>query len=319
MAIVHPADRDAARHIVDEAARRGGDFNVEYRVVNGSEPRWLMACGRAVRNTNGRPLRFIGIVMDISERKRAEAALVRSEKLASLGRLAATVAHEINNPLAAIMNLLYLAKNSPDAPSTQRFLDTADEELKRVSHITRQALGFYREGSVPAVVSIGEILDSTVGLLQSRIHARQATIEKQYDDNVQLTAVAGELRQVVSNLLANSLDAVQENGIITLRASYGRCPDGRRCVRLTVADNGKGIAPTDRLQIFEALFTTKDLTGTGLGLWVTKQLVEKHGGSIRVRSATRGARRGTTICVTLPAQFETAAPKARTQAAGSVE
>jgi signal transduction histidine kinase len=278
-----------------------------------------MACGRAVREANGNPLRFVGIVMDISERKQAEAALVRSEKLASLGRLAATVAHEINNPLAAIMNLLYLAKNSPDAQSTQRFLDTADEELKRVSHITRQALGFYREGSVPAAVSIGEILDSTVDLLQSRIHAKQTTIEKQYDGSLQLTAVAGELRQVVSNLLANSLDAVDENGTIKLRASYARCPDGRRCLRLTVADNGKGIDPANRSQIFEALFTTKDLTGTGLGLWVTKQLVEKHGGSIRVRSATRGQRHGTTISITLPAEWETTAPKARTQAAGSIE
>jgi signal transduction histidine kinase len=235
-------------------------------------------------------------------RKLAQEALLRSEKLASVGRMAATIAHEINNPLEAVMSLLFLAKEDKELPeSVRQHLDIADGELNRIAHITRQSLGFYRESNAPAFTSVNAVLESTIGLLKSRIRAKQAVIEKQWDSDVGITAVAGELRQVFSNLLANSLDAIGEKGTIKLRVSPGTTfSTGRRCVRITVADNGQGISPSSRQHLFEPFFTTKGTVGTGLGLWVSKQIVDKHGGTIRMRSSNNGERRGTVFSVVLP-------------------
>ena len=181
-------------------------------------------------------------------RKQTERALLRSEKLASVGRMAATIAHEINNPLEAVTNLLFIAKSDKELPeSVRQYLEMADAELKRIAHITRQSLGFYRESNAPALTSVNAVLESAVDLLKSRIKAKNAVIEKQWDGDVQVTAVAGELRQVFSNLLANSLDAIDEKGTIKLRVSTGAAfKNGDRCVRVTVADNGKGIDASSR-------------------------------------------------------------------------
>ena len=304
LSIVHPEDRAMAERTVREVAAAGDNLDLEFRVLDGNGTvRWLMTRGRCVRDTSDHPVRYVGIAMDITARKRAEAALMQSEKLASVGRVAVTIAHEINNPLAAVMNTLYLARSSADAPpSVQRYLEVADEELRRVSLITHQALGFYRESSAPVSVPIGAILDSAMDLLQSRIKAKGASIEKQYEPGLQVTAVAGELRQVFSNLLANSLDAIGDQGTIKLRARAVRSPkNGRRYLRITVADNGTGVDRSIRSRIFEALFTTKDAVGTGLGLWVSKQIVDKHGGAIRVRSNTSGPRRGAVFSILIPA------------------
>jgi PAS domain S-box-containing protein len=300
---VHPGDRDMAEKAIQQAARGGSDINLEYRVLaRGGAVRWLMARGRPHHDADGKPARYVGIVMDITERKRAEAALMQSEKLASVGRVAATIAHEINNPLAAVMNTLYLAQNCEGAPAAvQQYLAIADAELKRVSHITHQALGFYRESSTPAAVEIAAVLDSATDLLESRIKSRGATVEKQCQPGLELTGVSGELRQVFANLLANSLDAIPDHGVIKFRARATTSPkDGSECIRVTLSDNGTGFDAGVRCRIFEALFTTKDATGTGLGLWVSKQIVDKHCGSIRVRSRTGGPRRGTTFSILLP-------------------
>jgi len=257
--------------------------------------RWmhLLSCPR--RLPDGRVI-WDGVQSDITERKRAEEALLRSEKLASVGRMAASIAHEINNPLDAVMNVLFLAKESKELPeSTRHLLETADAELKRVAHITRQSLGFYRESNAPTLTSVTAVLNSAVDLLKSKIKAKHAAIERQWDGEVQITAVASELRQVFSNLVANSLDAIDARGMIKLRVS-----SGQRNVRVTIADNGKGIPPTSRQRIFEPFFTTKGTVGTGLGLWVSQQIIEKHGGKIRVRSRCDGLRRGTTFLIVLP-------------------
>jgi PAS domain S-box-containing protein len=242
------------------------------------------------------------ILRDITERKRAEEALLRSEKLASAGRLAATIAHEINNPLAAVTNSLFLARTAENLPeSVRQYLETADEELKRVAHITRQSLGFYRESNSPAFTSVTAVLDSAVDLLRSKIKTKQVVIEKQWDGDVEVSAVSGELRQVFSNLLTNSLDAIEEKGTIKLRVSTGAAfNNGHPCVRVTVADNGKGIDASLRRHLFEPFFTTKGTVGTGLGLWVSKQIIDKHGGTIRMRSSSDGARRGTVFSIFLP-------------------
>jgi len=255
-----------------------------------------------VRDSSGKPVMAVVTLEDVTAMKQAEEALVRSEKLASVGRMAATVAHEINNPLAAVMNTLFLARGAVDSSeSVRRYLELADAELKRIAHITRQALGFYRESTRPADTSVCAVLDSAVDLLKSKIKSKHVKIEKQYQDTPPVTAIPGELRQVFSNLLANSLDAVDDNAIIKLRVSCSRLGcNGRRCVRVTVADNGRGIGASTLPHIFEPFFTTKESIGTGLGLWVSKQIVEKHGGSVRVHSRTDSRRRGTAFSVFLP-------------------
>jgi two-component system, NtrC family, sensor kinase len=233
--------------------------------------------------------------------KKAEEALIGSEKLASAGRMAAVLAHEINNPLAAVMNLLFLAQTTASTPGPVRqYLKMADDELKRIAHITRQTLGFYRESSVPTDFLVVTLLNSITDLLQAKIVSTQVTVEKQCDDLLQVTAIFGELRQVISNLMLNSLDALGEGGRITLRASTSRNPlDGSSRIRITIADNGHGISATALPRIFEPFFTTKGSTGNGLGLWVCKQIIEKHGGSIRARSHTCDSH-GTTFSVVLP-------------------
>jgi signal transduction histidine kinase len=248
------------------------------------------------------------VVRDITDRKQAEEALLRSEKLASVGRMAASIAHEINNPLEAVTNLLYLARTNLDDPaSVGQSLEMADDELKRIAHITRQTLGFYRESSAPTTVSVSSTIDSAVDLLRGKIKVKRAAIEKQYNGDLRVTAVPGELRQVFANLLTNSLDAMDDSGTIKLRVSTSRCVNsGRPYVRVTVADNGKGIDAATLPRIFEPLFTTKESTGSGLGLWVSKQIIDKHHGSIRVRSRASGEHRGTAFSIMIPAEAEQA-------------
>jgi signal transduction histidine kinase len=176
----------------------------------------------------------------------------------------------------------------------------AEAELKRIAHITRQTLGFYRESSEPTTFLAATLLDSVIDLLQAKVVSKQVVVERQYDDLLQITAVFGELRQVISNLMLNSLDAVGEGGRLTLRASTSRNPqNGSSRIRLTIADDGQGINGAALQKIFQPFFTTKGSTGNGLGLWVCKQILEKHGGSISLRSRTRD-QHGTTFSLVLP-------------------
>jgi PAS domain S-box-containing protein len=263
----------------------------------------------ALRDGDDAIIGYLLIGTDNTARKQAEEALLRNEMLASAGRMAASIAHEINNPLEAIMNTLYLARTAGDVPAVAlEYLDIADGELMRIAHITRQTLGFYREFSAATSNSASALLDSVVNLLQAKIRASGATVERQCDPELQVMGIAGELRQVLANLLANSLDAIGRNGRIVLRAAASVDPnDGRRRVRIAVADCGCGMEAATTKRIFDPFFTTKGTVGTGLGLWVCKQLVEKNGGSIRVRSATNGHRRGTTFSVVFPG--DAAGPK----------
>jgi len=233
--------------------------------------------------------------------KKAEEALIGSEKLASAGRMAAVLAHEINNPLAAVMNLLFLAQTSADTPGPVRqYLEMADGELKRIAHITRQTLGFYRESTAPTTFRVVTLIDSVIDLLQAKIISTQVTVQKECDDLLEITASFGELRQVISNLMLNSLDALGEGGRVTLRASTSQDPlNGSARIRITLADSGQGIDATVLPRIFEPFFTTKGSIGNGLGLWVCKQIIEKHSGNIKVRSRTSDGH-GTTFSMVLP-------------------
>jgi signal transduction histidine kinase len=256
----------------------------------------------ALRDAQNAIIGYLLIGTDNTARKHAEEALLRSEMLASAGRMAASIAHEINNPLEAMMNTLYLARKTDHLPQAAlEYLDIADGELMRIAHITRQTLGFYREFSAATSNSTTGLIDSVVSLLQAKIRANGARIEQQGDDLLRVMGIAGELRQVMANLLANSLDAIDQNGRIVLRASASVDPtDGRPRVRITVSDYGHGMVLATTKHIFDPFFTTKGSVGTGLGLWVCKQLVEKNGGSIRVRSNMEGEHRGTTFSMVLP-------------------
>jgi signal transduction histidine kinase len=256
----------------------------------------------ALRDAHDLIIGYLLIGTDNSARKQAEEALLRSEMLASAGRMAASIAHEINNPLEAIMNTLYLVRALPELPDQALlYLDLADGELMRIAHITRQTLGFYREFSAATSNSASALVASVVDLLKSKIQANGATVIQQCEDPLQILGIAGELRQILANLLANALDAVDHECRIIIRASASKDPaTGHRRIRLSVSDCGHGITPATAKQMFDPFFTTKGTVGTGLGLWVCKQLVDKNGGNIRVRSRTYGPKHGTTFSVTLP-------------------
>lgn len=253
-----------------------------------------------VRDETGSIVGVAKIARDVTEQKRTEHALRMSERLASVGRLAATVAHEINNPLEAITNLLYLAKERTLRDDVREFLAQAEEELNRVSHLTKQTLGFYRETKAPNVVKVGGLVTSLISIFAPRCRNKGVDIFPEVEDDARLFAVPGEIRQIIANLLSNSIDAVQPGGSIRIRVSSARTARGRDGVRVTVADSGHGIPPKVRSRIFEPFFTTKKDVGTGLGLWVCKSIVDKHRGTIRVKSCAKPGRCWTAFSVFLP-------------------
>jgi len=299
--VVHPDDLDNTREAWAHSVLTGEPLEIEYRIRDAAES-YVWVCSRAVprRDAEKRIVKWYGTTENIEVRKEAEFAIRQSEKLAALGRLANSIAHEVNNPLEAVTNLLYLATTAAGLPSDARdWLGEADAELQRVAHITRQALGFYRESVAPESVSVNKLIESVIALLKRKIGAKRARIEKQWRATRQISGVAGELRQVFSNLLMNCLDAVDEGGTVKLRVGLCTLRDGRPGIRITFSDNGKGIEAAKRSRIFEPLYTTKIESGTGLGLWVSKMIVEKHHGRIQLRSSTVGERRGSTFSILL--------------------
>jgi signal transduction histidine kinase len=217
------------------------------------------------------------------------------------------VAHEVNNPLEAVTNLVYLAKrNLQDAQKAGTYLGMAERELNRVAHITRQTLGFYRESSSATQFSLTRALDDLLNLYEKRIEARNIRVVRQYRKDIEITALAGEIRQAFSNLITNSLDAMPGGGELVIRVSesHGWSNTDGPGVRVTLLDTGSGIGREQQARLFEPFFTTKADVGTGLGLWITKNIVEKHGGTIRFKSAT-GQKHGTVFSVFLPFRQET--------------
>jgi PAS domain S-box-containing protein len=255
-----------------------------------------------LKDETGKIVGAAKIARDITQRKKAENALHTAERLASVGRLAATIAHEINNPLEALTNLVYLARHAENQEDAQRYLVGAEEELERVSHLTRQTLGFYRETKTASKVRIGSLVTPLLTVFGSRTRNKGVEISAEVDDDPEINAVPGEIRQLVANLVGNSIDAVNGGGRIRVRVSAAkrRGATPAEGVRITVADNGSGISRELRAQLFEPFFTTKKEVGTGLGLWVCKSIVEKHRGVIRVKSSTRPGKSWTVFSVFLP-------------------
>lgn len=244
---------------------------------------------------------FTVILRDVTLRKKTEAALIKSEKLAVLGRLASTIAHEINSPLQAISDLLYLAQNSAVESPKKQYLDLASEELKRACQIADATLGFSRGGGKVTRFRPTEALESILTLLERKFQAKGVVCERDYLTTEEIWGVESEIRQVLWNLLNNSLDAVEEGGRIKLRISSSLAAVAEPGVRIIAADNGHGISPETVPTLFEPFVTTKK-NGTGLGLWISGEIVKKHQGTIHVRS--RCAPRhptGTAFCIYLPA------------------
>jgi len=302
--LVVPDDREAVRRSMLVASQNGTKCDIEYRTQcpDGSL-RWIAARGQVVGGANGRPAKMMGVAIDISRQKLAEESLRKNEKLATVGRLAATIAHEINNPLTGVTNLLYLLRTNESLDATAReYLALAERELGRVTHISNQTLGFYRDTKAPVPIDLGKVIQDIVSLYQGRLSAKNIKVDMRCESKVEIIALAGEVRQVLSNLIVNSMDAMNPGG--TLRVQSRRSREWKNGgivgARFTIADTGCGISPEQRRNLFEPFYTTKKDVGTGLGLWISKQLIEKHGGSIRVRSSVRSTRQGTAFSVFLP-------------------
>jgi signal transduction histidine kinase len=238
-------------------------------------------------------------------RRRAEEALRRSEKLAATGRLAASIAHEINNPLEAISNAIYLARSCP-AEESAIYLKVADEELARVAQITKRTLGFYRETATPCAVKLSALLDDLLILFNRKLEAKNLSVKKQYRDELEIWGLEGELRQVFANQIANAIYAMPRHGCLTIRIrrskswSNGQCPG----TAVSLIDNGSGISQESLPKIFDPFFTTKQDDGNGLGLWITHDIVTRHGGNIRARSNAGPGTCGTVFTTFLPQNEE---------------
>lgn len=242
--------------------------------------------------------------VEITNQKRAEAALVQSEKLAAVGRLASSISHEINNPLEAITNLLYLIAMNEELPKALKiYVDMAQSELSRVSQIATQTLRFHRQAVAPTPVSAAELVEAVTHLYTGRLSNSNIRVNLRYCTHEKVLCFENDIRQVLNNLIANAIDAMRTGGQLFIRAH--NCTQtgedvGRRGVRITVADTGHGMSEKTRQRIFEPFFTTKDLNGTGLGLWISSGIVERHGGRITVRSSEDPRHHGTVFCLFLP-------------------
>ncbi len=287
-------------HMLRALAGEEAFFEMELDSTSGLARRRMQISYIPDRNAAGDVQGFFAVEQDVTNQHRAEQALRRAEKLAAAGRLAATIAHELNNPLEAITNLVFLAMaDSAAPPGMRQYLALAEQELRRVHHLVNQTLGFYRDLSRPMDVDFHKLVGNVVSVHARKAEARGAQISMQIDPQARLHGVAGELTQVFSNLVSNALDAMSNGGTVRIEVRSG----GRGGVRIYIDDNGKGILREAGLRLFEPFFTTKNDVGTGLGLWVTKEIVEKHGGRIRFRSRTQGPYRGTLFSITLPSEW----------------
>jgi PAS domain S-box-containing protein len=269
--------------------------------------RWFLSRALPIRDASDHVVRWFGTNTDITERKQAEEALIRSEKLAAMGRLAGIIAHEINNPLEAISNAFYLLRDHPSLDEEARYYaQLAMQELGRVAHITKQTLSFYRESQQAVAVSLSEILDNVLELQSRRLQLNGISVEKRYRTTGFIQGFPGELKQVFLNIIGNAVQAMPAGGRLRVRLASSRDrSNGRPGVRVSIYDTGVGIRAEDAKRIFEPFFSTKEAKGTGLGLWISKGIIQKHEGTIRFRSMRLGEGHATCFSVFVPAVITT--------------
>jgi PAS domain S-box-containing protein len=299
--LVAEEDQPKVAAAAAHTAKTGQPFQVEFRAIwpNG-EIRWLEACGTPQPSN---PSIWLGVTTDITNRKTAELALLRSEKLSAASRLASSVSHEINNPLAAITNLVYLAKSRAFEAEQHAYLEQAERELARITYITSQSLRFHRQQSAPVEIDVAATLREVMHFYEPRLLAANINVRFDVRQAPNLLCCAGEIRQVFGNLIQNCLEAMPRGARIRLRVRP--CTDwksGARAVRVTIANTGSGMSTQTRKRIYEPFFTTKDGTNTGLGLWVAAGIVDRHEGSIHVWSSIHPERSGTAFSLVFPLQ-----------------
>jgi PAS domain S-box-containing protein len=297
--LVVEEDRPKLAAAEEATIQTGAPFHVQYRTVwpNG-ELHWLEAIGMPTADD---PTLWRGVTSDITERKLAEEALIRSEKLGAAGRLAASMAHEINNPLASVTNLVYLARLHALSDEARTYLETAEKELGRVAQITSQTLRFHKQQSAPVEADMAETLRSVLLFYETRFASSAIIVIFECEEPSPLTCYEGEMRQVFNTLLRNAVDAMGHGGKLRLRVRPAT--DWRSLtpgVRVTVADTGHGMPQAIRKRIYEPFFTTKEDVGAGLGLWVASGIVENHKGSLHVRSSMAPGASGSVFTLILP-------------------
>lgn len=286
---------------IAEAAERGSCTPYEKEYVRKDGTRVPIMCGYTL--LEGSKDQYIAFIQDLTDLKKSEEALRQAEKLNTASRFAASMAHEINNPLAAVTNLVYLALSDDNLnPATRNLLQTADKELARVSRVVTQTLRFHKQLTAPVQADLSQIMDSVFPLFASRLHQEHIAVQHEYRAGHKLLCFHNDLRHAFANLVGNALDALHRGGRIRVRIRNGHLwsDDKVPGIFVTVADTGHGIPETMRKRLFEPFVTTKEDTGTGLGLWATQSIVRKHRGNIAVRTATRSDTHGTVFRLFFP-------------------
>jgi PAS domain S-box-containing protein len=312
VSIIAPPDKKDDITVVMERLLRGEriqHYETERITKDGRRLRVNLSFS-PLRDSEGKIIGASTIAQDITNQRLAEDALRKNEKLATAGRLSATIAHEINNPLEAVGNLLYLAR--VDKRKGDEYLAMAQKEVQRIAAIAHQTLSLVREATSAMPVNVSELLEEVLHLHSRTLLKKRIEVRTEYGRKTEIRGYPGELRQVFSNLLANAIDAMPEGGCLRLRVAPTRdWHSSATGVGVTVADNGHGIPASARVHLFEPFFTTKADTGTGLGLWISQRIVRKHEGWMRVHTSSRPGRSGTVFKIFLPyTAAETQAPGA---------
>ncbi|HMF64326.1 MAG TPA: PAS domain S-box protein [Edaphobacter sp.] len=297
-----PSLLEDPEHVLEKV--RHGEKVDHYETVrrhkDGSEIMVSMSVS-PIRDFSGALIGASKVSRDITVTRRAEESLRNADKLAVVGRMAASIAHEINNPLESITNLLYLIEHETLSDEARGYLTLAQHELTRVSHITSQTLGFFRGNRESTVTALSEIVDSALSLHTGRLSTSRIEVQKEYMRVTPFFLHQGELRQVLANLIGNALDAMPGGGRLRVRVhpAYDAVTNTSG-VRIVIADTGAGMASATLRQIFEPFYTTKGSAGTGLGLWVSSQIIARHKGRISVRSSQVAGHCGTVFSIYLP-------------------
>ena len=300
---IHPDDQLRVWTEIQEAIRLKGIFELEHRVrrVDGSLG-WTHSRAVPLLDEKGEILEWFGMASDITVSKQSATALIQNEKLAAMGRLAASIAHEVNNPLESVTNLIFLARASDSLETTRDYLETADRELRRAAAITSQTLRFYKQSTDPIEVSSEDLIEGVLTVYQGRIVNSQICIERRFRAQQTIFCFDGEIRQVLSNLIGNAIDAMHPvGGRLLIRNREGRnWKTEQKGLLITIADTGHGMSAQSIAKAFEAFYTTKGIGGTGLGLWVGREIVARHHGCLRLRSTQRNGSSGTVFNLFLP-------------------
>lgn len=303
-ACVHPDDLAQTQSRWKESIEHGSNFVVEYRLKrHDGQYLWFLHRASPRKDDDGKILEWIGTSTDIALQKHTEQSLRQTEKLAAVGRLAASIAHEINNPLESVTNLLYLlGQNQSLDQAANNFVKTAQDELARVGAIATQTLRFHKQSTAASPTRVSDLIESILALYRSRISTAGIQVTCEYERTELLYCRAGELRQALGNIVGNAIDALRSGGALRIRKrpSYNWKHPDVPGVRITIADNGCGIQPEDRNRLFEPFFTTKGVIGTGLGLWVTKDFIDRHNGTVSIRSSVKHSASGTVVSIFLP-------------------